>query len=281
MSQKRTVFPGMEQVEGTSTGGRREGNDAYRGDYGGGGRHGGTRFPGMEDMPSGGAGTSRRETGSRQGGRPLVGFLYSVSRTGYGEYWPLYIGANTIGRSSKCSVILAEGTVSSEHAELVVRWMKNPQRLDVSISDERSSNGTLVNGESVPSTRPLECHNGDIITIGVNYQLLLIVVDTKELGLAPVSSFVAQQVEEGNSTPRWDTEYDRGRTRDEEDLRGSSRWRDTDYPPHFTGGHYAGGDYTGGASEGTRGMDGDNAPRRGGTVGNDEGRGSRRGGTSY
>ena len=48
--------------------------------------------------------------------RPVIGFLYSVSRTAGGEYWPVCLGENTIGRADDCDVCLKEMTVSEHHA---------------------------------------------------------------------------------------------------------------------------------------------------------------------
>ena len=31
--------------------------------------------------------------------KPIIGFLYSISRSGHGEFWPLRIGSNSIGRA--------------------------------------------------------------------------------------------------------------------------------------------------------------------------------------
>ena len=98
-------------------------------------------------------------------GKPVVGFLYSISRTAAGEYWPLQIGQNIIGQGPNCDIMLPEGTVSSEHAVLVVRKMKKPEKVIASLSDARSTNGTMLNGESLGFSA-VECKNGDIITIG-------------------------------------------------------------------------------------------------------------------
>ena len=32
-------------------------------------------------------------------GKPVVGFLYSISKTAAGEFWPIHIGQNTIGQN--------------------------------------------------------------------------------------------------------------------------------------------------------------------------------------
>lgn len=123
--------------------------------------------------------------------KPILGFLYSVSKDYAGEFWPLYLGANTIGRGEDCSVSLKEGTVSQKHATLVIRQMQNQGEdagLFVFIQDVGSMCGTLVNGVTL-DFNPKECKNGDIITIGENYELYFILVDPKSLGLAPKDKF--------------------------------------------------------------------------------------------
>jgi hypothetical protein len=57
--------------------------------------------------------------------RTLAGFLYSVSRSAQGEYWPLYVGSNSIGSSVACSIVLEDVSVSEIHADLVIRKMQN------------------------------------------------------------------------------------------------------------------------------------------------------------
>lgn len=122
--------------------------------------------------------------------KPIMGFLYSVSRTNCGEYWPLYLGLNTIGRSDNSSIKLNEATVSENHAEIVIRQMKNPDGVIASIQDSRSTCGTLINGSSL-GFDPRECKNGDIITIGEHYELLFILINAKDLHLEPVADFIA------------------------------------------------------------------------------------------
>ena len=78
---------------------------------------------------------------------------------------------------------------------LVVRKMKNPEKVIASISDARSTNGTMLNGQSLGFSAE-ECKNGDIITIGDNYELYLILIDAASLGLKPVEGFIATEAAE-------------------------------------------------------------------------------------
>lgn len=172
MSQRETVVPGMGGVESGYQ--RNSGNSNYSAN-----ESKGTHVPGM-DSPY-----------QKKNAKPLLGFLYSVSRVGSGEYWPLYQGSNTIGTSGECNIVLREATVSEKHAELVIRIMKNSGDVDAAIIDQRSTNGTMVNGESIKISEPKECVSGDVITVGDHYELLVIIVKAKEHGLEPVKDFIA------------------------------------------------------------------------------------------
>ncbi len=249
MSQNRTVFPGVGPDENDYRSNQQHQSGHYTRPYGS--ENNGTVFPGMENI------RENVYTGllsKRQSTKPLVGFLYSISRTGFGEYWPIHIGPNVIGRSTKCDISLPEGTVSEEHAVIVVRMMKNPQKLDASISDERSSHGTMLNGESISSTRPLECKNGDIITVGESYQLYLILIDAKLLGLSTAENFI-------NVSPEEDVFLDY------EDHRfGQNQGQIAEnFPPRFIGGQSHNEKPT---YDGTVGLEGNTAekPHRGGTT---------------
>lgn len=133
--------------------------------------------------------------------KPVIGFLYSISKSGSGEYWPLRIGSNTIGRADNCNVSLSEATVSEQHAVLVVQQMKNPEKVIAWINDSGSTCGTMINGESLGFDRR-ECFNGDIITIGEHYDLYFILIDAKQIGLNVCRDFMGtQSVSNGFNSP--------------------------------------------------------------------------------
>lgn len=133
--------------------------------------------------------------------KPIVGFLYSISKSVSGEFWPLRIGSNSIGRSADCDICLGEATVSEQHAVLVVRQMKNPEKIIASICDARSTCGTMINGESLGFGQR-ECFSGDIITIGEHYDLYFILVDAKQVGLNVCRDFIGTQaITNGMHTP--------------------------------------------------------------------------------
>lgn len=125
MSQNKTVVPGME--DGNSYGNAHS-NDFYSRNTNVRSASQGTVVPGMENMNDqvhqgqGNHGDNKHSV--HQTGKPVVGFLYSISRQGIGEYWPLYQGQNTIGSSPKCDVCLREGTYHYRQVEY------NPDYMD-------------------------------------------------------------------------------------------------------------------------------------------------------
>lgn len=123
-------------------------------------------------------------------GKPIVGMFYSVSHTPYGEFWPLYLGPNKIGRSSENDVALYEGTVSSNHAILTV--LKDEDGLYAAIENAEGVNGVKLNGKSIRLSR-VECNNMDVITVGKNYELLLMLIDCEKYGLTPSESFIEER----------------------------------------------------------------------------------------
>lgn len=256
MSQNKTVIQGLEPADNGSYNNSGSAHSSFYSRSGGASRPmgRGTYVPGMSDgQPANGNRTpnstvveqpQQTSRNSLQTGKPVIGFLYSVSRTAAGEFWPLQIGQNTIGKNSDCDIVLPEGTVSGEHAVLVVRKMKNPEKVIASISDARSTNGTMLNGVSLGFTAE-ECKNGDIITIGDNYQLLLILIDSASLGLNVSPDFI--HLEEEMPAMDQGPEIPMGYTRPSEQ-----------FGPQF-GGYTPGG--------GTMGFDGSSSNDKGGTIG--------------
>lgn len=172
MSASKTVYPG---VSDNGNGGFQEGTPT------GSPQHPMTQFPGLPNPKY----DDKKQT------KPIMGFLYSVSKTACGEFWPLYVGPNTIGRGGQCSVCLKEASVSENHANLVIRKMQNKGEKNgvfVFIQDTGSMCGTMLNGVTL-DFNPKECKSGDIITIGANYELFFILVDPDAIGLAPKEDF--------------------------------------------------------------------------------------------
>ena len=159
-----------------------------------------TYVPGMDGETQSGGTTdsamrkpSPSKTDDMVAGKPVLGFLYSVSRTSFGEFWPLYLGPNTIGRDASCDIILQEGTVSGQHATLIIH-QEDDGEVYAGIKDNGSTHGVKVNGKSAHFD-VAGCNNMDIIKIGKAYELLFILVDANAAGLKPAENFVKTEAE--------------------------------------------------------------------------------------
>lgn len=195
MSQNKTVIQGLEPNVSPNP---MNGNQSFYTRSNNNSSNRGTVVPGMTDTTNNEkkAGEARRiyNQGSRTvSNKPIVGFLYSISKTAIGEYWPIQIGRNTIGQNPNSDIVLTEGTVSSSHAVLVTRQVKSG--IIAAITDSQSTNGTMINGDTIGFSAE-ECHNGDIITIGKNYQFVLILIDTAKIGLSVSKDFIVVENEE-------------------------------------------------------------------------------------
>lgn len=199
MSQNKTRFPGMENASNNpysrdmfvpNGDDEMKRNDSKA-----------TRFPGIENLED-----NQQNEPSHD---PIVGFLFSVSKTPYGEYWPLYIGKNTIGRNNGDSanmINLLEGSVSNEHAALVIEQYTNPNETVAVLENKGSKNGTFINGKRVIYGRTEECKNGDILRFGSSYECMLILFDVREIGLKKAENFIS--VEDVVSENPWDEDND-------------------------------------------------------------------------
>lgn len=172
---EKTIFPGMpESIPNQNV---TKGSTLTKG----------TVYPGMAKSTSNGV----------EVGKPLMGFFFSVSKTPFGEFWPLYAGPNTIGRNNGNTVQLHEATVSGSHATLVIRRMQQNgvnNGLSVFIQDTGSAVGTMLNGCTIDFT-PQYCKSGDIITIGENYELYLVLVDADAIGISVKDGFMPSEQE--------------------------------------------------------------------------------------
>lgn len=167
---EKTIFPGMAAPAAAPAAPQAPAN--------------GTMYPGM-------AAPAPEQKSANSGSKPIMGFLFSVSKTPYGEYWPLYVGPNTIGRGANNSICLSEASVSDSHATIVIRKMQRQGSSNgtfVFVQDTGSMCGTLLNGDTL-DFNPRECKSGDVITIGANYELFLIIVDPDALGLQTKPDF--------------------------------------------------------------------------------------------
>jgi len=194
MSQNKTRFPGQENVVNNPYDRdmfvSNDYNEMKKNDSKG------TRIPGME---------LNENVHRVLNGKPIRGFLFSISRGVVGEFWPLRQGKNTIGSSPECDVCLPEATVSEEHASITIRILEKQGKTIASLKDTDSTNGTKINGEDVDfDANP--CKNGDIIQFGSNYDCLLILIDTNEVGLKVAEKFIA--IDESENNNPWDESND-------------------------------------------------------------------------
>ena len=127
----------------------------------------------------------------------VFGFLFSVSKSLAGEYWPLMLGSNTIGRGNGNSINLGELTVSETHASIHV--ISRANKLIVYIKDDQSKTGTLLNGELLRGEADLK--NGDIITIGEHYEMYVVLINPYDLGLKVKEEFQPVNVNNVPSSP--------------------------------------------------------------------------------
>lgn len=250
---EKTITPGMESpYQGSNF----SNSNAYMPNPGMGGMsdNQGTVAPGMEYPAGNTVAMENKPT------KPIVGFLYSVSRVPSGEFWPVYLGANVIGRDSSCDILLPEASVSREHAVLVVRKNRKPEKLVAVITDKGSSYGTMVNGESLIAD-PKECKSNNIITIGNNYELFFVLIDTCELGLKLAPDFAPVGV---SSTPaetsHWGNEPISNGTQGY--PQGPSGFP---APGGFRAPRFTGPDMPI-SNDGTMGTDGNFGPQTGGTI---------------
>lgn len=117
---------------------------------------------------------------------PIIGFLFSVSHLATGEYWVLRLGDTVVGNGDETDIELKEKTVSYIHATICAT--KEEDKPKVIIFDNQSEEGTFVNGQLVAETGTV-CYNGDILTFGKHYQLLLLLADVHKYGLEPINGF--------------------------------------------------------------------------------------------
>ncbi|MFP2928561.1 FHA domain-containing protein, partial [Pyxidicoccus sp. 3LG] len=92
-------------------------------------------------------------------GPPTERFHLLVVKEGSSSVFTLpHVGVVTIGRAPEADLSIDDGSISRQHARLVISE-EQPR-----VSDLGSRNGTFVNGQPVEGTRPLIA--GDVIGVG-------------------------------------------------------------------------------------------------------------------
>lgn len=120
--------------------------------------------------------------------RPLVGFLFSFSKTQAGEFWPLYEGNNTVGSHETCNVALYEEQVSNSHALINAVRKRDEDKLDFRIKDAGSETSTIVDGAQLMMGDVAPLENGSRIVIG-GYELVAVLIDYLAEGFVPNEAF--------------------------------------------------------------------------------------------
>ncbi len=95
----------------------------------------------------------------------LAGFLVSYEATELGGFWPIYQGANVIGRKGAApglDVEIDHPTTSSRHA--VIHATARPGRLR--IEDPGSTNGTFLGEQMIEKAKPHELRDGEAVRFG-------------------------------------------------------------------------------------------------------------------
>jgi pSer/pThr/pTyr-binding forkhead associated (FHA) protein len=120
-----------------------------------------TRFPvaeGMTERVDAVACLDERvRSGAKSAGPVDPGRYIEVQGPSESLLVPLGRGVTHIGRGLSADLRLDDGSVSRRHAILVNRGA------GVRVLDDRSSNGTLVNGRRVGQA---DLHNGDLLVLG-------------------------------------------------------------------------------------------------------------------
>lgn len=124
-----------------------------------------------------------------ESGKPLVGFLFSYSKTAEGEYWPLFEGKNVLGSHNNCHIALHEQSVSNPHAEIFAIRKKGEERLEFRIRDAGSEISTIVDGEQLMVGDPIAIlKDRSVIQIG-KYTLSCVLIDYVAEQMAPNPDF--------------------------------------------------------------------------------------------
>ncbi len=92
--------------------------------------------------------------------RKLRGWLVTFDIEEFGTDYKIFEGRNLIGKKSTCDITVLDNEVSSEHAVILFRKDK------FEISDQMSTNGTVLNGELLDSHKSNVLVDGDEIVVG-------------------------------------------------------------------------------------------------------------------
>lgn len=89
--------------------------------------------------------------------RKLVGWLITFSHDEYGQDYRIFVGKNNIGSTSGKDIVIADSSISADHATILFRDN------ELLIKDNFSTNGTKINGTSVTEGK---LRDGDEVRFG-------------------------------------------------------------------------------------------------------------------
>jgi pSer/pThr/pTyr-binding forkhead associated (FHA) protein len=121
--------------------------------------------PGYQPPPAQGFAPPMPEPAREMSGKALRGFLVAYQNNPNGEFWALTGGRHSVGRANSgenTDIPLAEGTISSRHAAIVVDGGSGA----IMVEDTGSTNGTFVNDEHLGFNGRRELRDGDRIRFG-------------------------------------------------------------------------------------------------------------------
>jgi len=98
-------------------------------------------------------------------GHSLRAFLITYQSNAVGDFWPLFGGRKTVGRSNSGDTVdvpLADATISSRHAAIHIDALAGT----VTVEDTQSTNGTYVNEEHIGYNGRRELKDGDKLRFG-------------------------------------------------------------------------------------------------------------------
>ncbi len=127
---------------------------------------GGRKKTDFGEAPQPSASTPRS---SQPGTRRVVAVLVTYSWRPQGQIFPVYEGRNYLGRDPDCEICLDSDSQLSGHQSAIFYRGETFE-----ITDEKSMNGTFVNGKSVPLTGlPLD-NNAVIVTGSTTWRFIII-----------------------------------------------------------------------------------------------------------
>jgi hypothetical protein len=130
-----------------------------------------TEFGDAASQPLAGPAPSSAPRPAQPGTRRIVALLVTYTWQSQGQVFPVYEGRNYLGRDADCEICLESDTqISGHHSAIFYRGEI------FEITDEKSMNGTFVDGKSVPLTgMPLE-NNALIKTGATTWRFIVIPV---------------------------------------------------------------------------------------------------------